>query len=197
MASILKTKLNQMLKTLLDGLYWVLLIILTVVTISLVFQQIMHPDKIPHVFGYKIFIIMDEYMTDELKKGDLAITKNIDKEVYQTQDSMAFRNRAGFVTIHQIQDIFERNDQLYFQMKALESETTDTKYVNESNIEGKLVKRIPLVGLILLYVQMPQVMAGVILFIMLCGAVALKIARHLDERDFKKEQAQLKNTLLI
>ena len=52
-------------------LYWGVLFVLTGVTISVVFQQIANPEKIPHVFGYKIFIILDDYMTDELQKGDL------------------------------------------------------------------------------------------------------------------------------
>ncbi len=171
-------------------LYWGILFVLTGVTISVVFQQIANPEKIPHVFGYKIFIILDDYMTDELQKGDLIVTKNIPAQEYQQLDSMAFRNGADVVTIHQILQINEVDGKRFFGMKALPNETQDLKYVAESSMEGKLVKTIPYVGLILLYIQMPQVMGGILLAILLCGGVALWIARKLDDRDLAKIKRQ-------
>ena len=176
-----------------DTIYWLLLVALTLTTVWVVFQQIAFPDKIPSVFGYKMFIVLDEYMTDDLEKGDLAISKNIPIAEYQMYDAMAFRNADNLVTIHQINDITMQNGRQVFQMNALESETMDTKYVVEDRVEGKIVKVIPYVGLILLYIQMPQVMACVIAVILMIGAVALWIARKLDERDKRKMLAIQKN----
>ena len=171
-------------------LYWVMLIALTTVTLWIVFQQIAEPEKIPHIFGYKMFIILDDYMTDDLQKGDLVITKNVPKDDYQRLDVMAFRSDVNIVTIHQIQQITEKDGTLLFGMKALPNETKDLKYVAESHIEGKMVKTIPWIGLILLYIQMPQVMGCVLLGILIIGGVALWIAKRLDERDRKKAYEQ-------
>ena len=133
--------------------YYIILIPLIVVTLMIVFQQIKYPDKIPHVFGWKLFIIMDEYMDDSVKYADLVFTKNIDTIALNKGDVVAFRNGTNTVTIHKIIDIEEEQKQdektkeerlvRTFTMKTLENETQDTRIVADSKVEGILRKRIP------------------------------------------------------
>jgi predicted small integral membrane protein len=69
--------------------------------------------------------------------------------------------------------------------------------VQEDRVEGKLVKVIPFVGLILLYIQMPQVLIAIFAIIIAIGGIALWIARKLDARDRKRAELQQKISMSI
>ena len=178
--------------------YYIILIPLIVVTLMIVFQQIKEPDKIPHIFGWKLFIIMDEYMDDSVKYADLVFTKNVDTTVLNKGDVIAFRNDTNTVTIHKIIDIEEEQKQdeitkeerlvRTFTMKTLENETQDTRIVADSKVEGILRKRIPKIGLIILLMQKPIVIAIIIAVILVIGLICLYIAKKLDLRDEKLEK---------
>lgn len=133
--------------------YYIILIPLVIVALMIVYQQIAFPDKIPDVFGWKLFIIMDEYMDDSVEYADLVFTKNIEPEVLNVNDVIAFRNGTNTVTIHKILEINEEEkvDEITqeertvrtFQMKTLKNETKDTKEVADTKVEGILRHRIP------------------------------------------------------
>ena len=178
--------------------YYIILIPLIIVTLMIVFQEIKYPDKIPNVFGWKLFIIMDEYMDDSVKKGDLVFTKNVDTLSLNNGNVIAFRNGTNTVTIHKIIDIKEEQKQdevtkeerivRTFTMKTLENETQDTRVITDSKVEGILRKRIPKLGLIILLMQKPIVLAIIIGIILLIGLICLYIAKKLDLKDERIEQ---------
>ncbi len=178
--------------------YYIILIPLIIVTLMIVFQEIKYPDKIPHIFGWKLFIIMDEYMDDSVEYGDLVFTKNIDTNSLNNGNVIAFRNGTNTVTIHKIIDIEEEQKQdettkeertiRTFTMKTLENETVDTRIVTDSKVEGILRSRIPKLGLIILLMQKPIVLLIIIGIILLIGLICLYIAKKLDLRDERIEQ---------
>jgi len=47
------------------------LVPLTLIALSIVFQLFVYPGKIPNIFGYKVFMVFDEYMDETVKFGDL------------------------------------------------------------------------------------------------------------------------------
>ena len=135
--------------------YYLILIPLVVVTLSIVYQQIVTPEKIPHIFGWKMFIILDQYMDESLEYGDLVFTKNINSDSLTNGNIVAFRNSNDMVVIHKIIDIKlqneidsetkEQRNIKTFTMQTAINETSDTKYVKDSKIEGILKYRIPFI----------------------------------------------------
>ena len=174
-------------------IYYIILIPLIAITLMIVFQQIQNPEKVPNVFGWKMFIIMDENMDESVKYGDLVFTKNIDTATLGKGNIIAFRNNKNTVTIHKILDIEEEQKQdeetkeeriiRTFTMKVAENEVESAKIVTDSKVEGILKKRIPKVGLALILIQKPVVLAIIIGIILLIGLICLYIARKLDLRD--------------
>ena len=150
-----KTKLKMFINIIENFIYYLILIPLIIITLMIVYQQITEPDKIPDVFGWKMFIILDEYMDESVQYGDLVLTKNIEPEMLEKGEIMAFRNDTNTVTIHKILEINEENgidtntkeERLIrtFTMKSLENETNDTKFVKDSKVEGILRHTIPYV----------------------------------------------------
>lgn len=189
-----------------DIVYYAFLIPLTLAALIVVYQTIRYPDRIPDVFGYKIFMIMDEYMDDSVKFGDLVFTKNIATEKINIGDIIAFRNGQNTVTIHRVIDISEDKNSdtdentKMFTMNTLENETLDTKYVSSDKIEGKLVHTIPKIGLIIMIIQDPLITVSIILVILIIGLIIYYIAQELDMRDIrlmelKKQEEQTKSEI--
>lgn len=124
-------------------IYYAILIPLLAIALMIVYQSITEPDKIPDVFGWKIFMILDGNMDESIEYGDLVFTKNIDTKMLKENDVIAFRNAQNTVTIHRIINIENKEENRLFYTNALPNETNDTKVVKDTKVEGKLEKIIP------------------------------------------------------
>lgn len=128
-------------------------------------------------------------MEESLEFGDLIITKNIDTSILQKDNIVAFKNARNTVTVHKIKNIEVNNDkQRKFNMYYIENETNDTKVVNDTAIEGILVKRISKLGLIIMIIQEPLVTLLIIIIILVIGLIVYYIAQQLDKKDEKKSE---------
>ena len=151
----LKYKAKQVLSIIGNLIYYSILIPLVIIALMIIYQQITDKDKIPNVFGWKMFIILDEYMDDSVDFGDLVFTKNIDPKELKQGEVIAFRNGTNTVTLHKILDFNDKKgfdpktkeERIIrtFKMNALENETEDTKNVIDTKVEGILKHKIPFV----------------------------------------------------
>lgn len=168
-------------------IYYFVLISCAIIAISITGQRIFFPDKIPNIFGWKLFVVFDEKMVDEIKSGDLVFAKIVDTNELKVNNDIAFRNNLGYVTIHKILGIEEENKQdikiKKFLLKTQENELIDTKYVLEENVEGKIIHRIPKLGKILYDLQKPVVLIFIYSFTLVIGGIWIYIAGKLDEKD--------------
>lgn len=186
-----------------DVIYYVILIPLIIITLMVVYQSIAYPDKIPNIFGYKLFMILDDKMDETVEYGDLVFTKNIDYNILKKGNIIAFRNGVNTVTIHEIIDIEEKTEinqetneekmKKTFTMQTATNETLDTKYVEDEKVEGILVKRIAKIGTIIMFIQKPIHLLIIIAIILVIGAFVYFIAAKLDKRDMLKME-EMKTT---
>ncbi len=176
-------------------IFSIILIPLCIVTINIALQVFTRPDDIPNIFGYKIFMILDDYMDDSVTFGDLVITKNIDANILENGNIIAFRNDENTVTIHKIIDIKEKTNEenivtRTFTMNTLPGETLDTKYVKDEKVEGILIKVIPKLGAVIFFIQQPLAMIGIASIIAMCGTIWIFIAEQLDKKDEERLKQQ-------
>jgi len=177
-------------------IYYAILIPLVIVTLMIVYQQISNPDRIPDIFGFKMFMILDAKMDSSLKKGDLVFTQYINPSDLRIGDIIAFRNATNTITVHKIIDInqntkldtttYEEITQRTFTMQTIESETNDTRYVKDTNVEGIVRNKLPYIGFIILFIGNPLYLSIIIAIIIIIGLISLFIAKKLDEKDEKK-----------
>ncbi len=186
------SKKKNIIEIILDIAYLILIIPLLIITIIIIYQSITKPDEVPNVFGYKMFIILDEKMEETLKYGDLVFTKNINTDDLRKDNIIAFRNGINTITIHKIDrvTIDEEKKSKIFEMNTGQYEAIDSKYVKENTVEGLIVKRIPKIGLFIITFQKPLVLVTVIIFVLIIGLIAYYIAQQLDERDRKNIEIQ-------
>ena len=190
---IVKRKISTIISNI---IYIFILIPLVVVTIRISYQKIFFKDRIPDIFGWKIFMVFDENMADEIEEGDLVFTKNVNTEVLKEGDVIAFRNNVNTVTIHEILKVDEettKGNKRYFKLKAQLNETADTKYISEEKVEGMLKYRIPKLGSVAYFIQKPPVTIGISCAILIVGGIWVLIAKKLDKKEqMKLEQEELK-----
>ncbi len=165
-----------------DIIFYIIIIPLIVITGVILFQVITEPDKIPDVFGYKMFMVLDGNMDTSIEYGDLVFTQNIPASKLKVNDVVAFRNKANKVTIHRISNIDKQED-IIFTMITASNEVGDTKFVKGSQVEGIIIHRIPKIGLIILYIQEPTIIILITTSILIIGLIAYYIAQELDKID--------------
>ena len=182
-----------------DIIFYIILIPLITINVIILFQVITEPDKIPDIFGYKMFMVLDGNMDTSIEYGDLVFTKNVYAHKLKVNDVVAFRNHTNKVTIHRISNKKIEEEDITFTMITAQNEVGDTKYVKGEQVEGILIHRIPKIGLIILIIQEPPVMVLIVCVILIIGLIAYYIAQELDKRDAirlenqKEENAELQD----
>ena len=169
-----------------DIIFYTIIIPIIIVSIIIIWQKIVTPDKIPDIFGYKMFIVLDENMDQETEYGDLVFTHNVDTNNLKRNDLIVFRNNTNKVTIHRIINITEDNIGKQFEMQNSRNEVGDTKYVRDTQVEGIIIYRILYIGIIIYSIQKPHVILTLIGIVLLIGLIAYYIAAKLDKRDMEK-----------
>ena len=159
--------LNIVSSLLTDAFYIFILIPLIFISLSVTYQMLRYPDRIPDIFGYKFFMVFDQTFDESLKYGDLAITKNIDSTGIRENDVIAYRSKIETVEIRKISAIGDNSD------------------VTNIRFEGKLVKSIPMVGIIIYIIQQPLIMICLIIIILMMGDMAYMVAYDLDMKDLE------------
>lgn len=174
-----------------NTIYILLIILLAIITIRVSYQVIFLKDKIPDIFGYKLFFILDGNMDETLNKGDLVITYDKNINDIKKNDVVAFRNGMNTVTIHKVHDIQEGNktsldnSERIFIMNVAPNETNDAKYIDGKKIEGLVVKKIPKLGSVLYSISKPIAMLIISCIILGIGSIWIFIAGKIDEKASK------------
>ena len=168
-----------------DIIFYVIIIPLILISITIIWQRLTEPDKIPDILGYKMFVVLDGDTDQAIKYGDLVFTHNIAPEELKQSNLIAFRNNTNKVTIHRIINITKEDLGIQFEMQNSKNEVGDTKYVKDKQVEGIVIHRIPKIGGILYKVQEPHVILTLIGIVLIIGLIAYYIAGRLDKKDIE------------
>ncbi len=177
-----------------DILYYFILAFLLAISCSMIWQKIADPEKIPDLFGYKMFVVVDDKMDEALSYGDLVISKNVECKNLKVGDLVAFRNTMNTVTVHKIASITEENDEKAFTMQAAENEVGNIKNVNEKAIEGIITGILGRVGLIILVMQNPYIFISLLCIVLSYGLIMYYRAQEIDKKNSPEENEEEKNT---
>lgn len=169
-------------KYIFDAIFYIIAIIIVFTSVMVIFKSLMYPDKIPDIFTYKPFIILDNSMEENIEYGDLAITQITDAKNIKDGDIIAFINKDNFVIIKKIIDINETENGRTFTIENAQNGVEKAKYVESKDVEGVLVKKISGMGTIFMYLQDPMFLLVIIIIILVIGAISYYIADKLDKK---------------
>lgn len=167
-----KTHKNKFLKILgkiVSAILWIVVILALAVLIMTV------TSKRTSIFGYRMYLIMSGSMEPTIHVKDAIITKEIDTP--QTGDVIAFEN-GGIITVHRIIQEYTEGDNKLYQTKGDNNSGIDSGLVQKSQVKGKVICNMPLLGRTVLYLQSHVE----ILFLLIGVIIIIAIAKILIGR---------------
>lgn len=129
----------------------ILLVALFVVAAGVVsFKRIARKDPAPTFLGYSVLIIVSPSMTDAVNVGDIVIMKS--SGFYDVGDIVTYVPAdEGFSVTHRI--VRREGDKFFTKGDANNAEDSDPVYAG--NIRGKLLFRIPRLGILFGWLKTP------------------------------------------
>lgn len=172
-----------------NAIYIIILIPLVIITASISYQSLFSKDKIPDIFGYKLFVILDRNTDSSLEYGDLAIIHNESIDKIKENDYIAYRNGINTVAINKVKKIQENYDtnsnrnKKTIEIFNMNNEVNDNTIIKEEKIEGLKVNRIPKLGLIMYDIAQPKTTILISCIILAMGGAWIYIAKAMDKKE--------------
>lgn len=125
-----------------------IILIMVVIALFIVIRAVVFHKN--DIIGYRMFIIMSGSMEPDINLYDCVITK--EKDEYNIDDVIAFEEE-GNITVHRIIDKSksENEDKNFYKTKGDANNTEDMWNVNEEEVKGSVVLKIPKLGKIIIF----------------------------------------------
>lgn len=140
--------IHRILKIISSAIFVVLVLIIALLVLYIVRVNFMASnDKLGEV-RLNFYTILTQSMHPTIKAGDVVITYKEDAGKYQSGDVITFVSRAngGITVTHRILDVYVNNGNYSFKTKGDNNNTEDRELVNNSDVLGRVVLKIPKAG---------------------------------------------------
>ena len=88
----------EKLKKAISIIIFIILITILFVSVVILINSYVHPDKIPSFFGWKPFIVLSGSMETQIMTGDIVVVKEVDTNILKENDIIAFKDNDIVVT---------------------------------------------------------------------------------------------------
>lgn len=166
-------------------IFIILISIVIILNLILIFKAILIPNKIPSLFGYKTFSIISGSMQPAIDIGDIIIVK--EEKNLKIGDIITFRRDNNMIT-HRIVQILNSDGKEQYITKGDNNNTEDEKYVTNSEIEGKVIRKIPMLGHVNIFLQKKEVIA--IIFTVFCISYILDIKKN-NKKKLRRQKREI------
>lgn len=172
-------------RTVISIIAYILIIPLLIYNISLIAQAVINPDKTPSFLGIKTYTIISGSMEPAIKVGDIIIVKDTQGNDLKINDVISFRQGQTVVT-HRIVEIQEKDGEKLYITKGDNNNIEDSGEALYSQIEGKVIGRIPFLGRISRMLQGKVMMIVIALMAYIYFSHTSKINRVKNRRKVKR-----------
>lgn len=155
----------------LKGLSIIILLAFIVVNIVYIAKRIFTNNPCPTIFGFGVAVVASNSMSPHMKKYDLVIISERDN--YQVGDVITYNDEDVAVT-HRIVEIVGTDDKTQFITQGDANDSKDDP-INRSQVIGKVVKTIPSIGFILIFIQENILLISITLVLILLTLEMLKV----------------------
>ncbi len=130
-----KKEKNSKIGIIIRVIFFIIAIVILLISATVLFKANKYPDKVPDVLGYKPMIVLSGSMETSIHTGDLVFVKIVDTTTLKEGDVIAFRNEEDTVTTHRIVEIVYENGKQYFRTKGDANNTEDLNLVEMESEE--------------------------------------------------------------
>ena len=151
---ITRKKKVQKIKNIFIFALYIILIPIILCNLFLIFQSIFYFDKTPSIFGLRSYVIVSGSMEPTINIGDVIIVKIFQNNSnYEVNDIISYHENNSVVT-HRIVKVEKlENDKVRYITKGDNNNTYDNFVVEQSNVDGKVIKIIPKIGYLSLFIE--------------------------------------------
>ena len=123
-------------------------------------------------------------MTPELQIGDIVIVKNVKENEINEGDIISFRQGQNVIT-HRIAEKFEENGQIQYKTKR-DNNTEDNQAITYKTIEGKVIRKFPRVGNIVLALKNKMIIIIVAIILLMYFMKSEKVRSRRNKGRLKR-----------
>ena len=185
----------KLLKTLFIYIIYIIIIPIILYDMFLIIQTIINPETTPDVFGIKTFSIISGSMEPTINIDDIVIVKKVGKDDIKVNDIITFNVEEETIT-HRVMSIDNINNEIIYTTKGDSNKVTDIEKVEQRQIEGKYIGKIPKAGKILTLLKNKIVFGLTIIILIICFLWQRKIFANKIRRKEKRKQYERKQRLL-
>lgn len=178
-----KSKQIKSFKKVISIFFYVIIIPILVINITLIIKSFITPNKIPDFFGYKTFIIVSESMEPTLNVGDAIFVKDVSEDEIKPHDIISFHDGEDINT-HRVIAHIKENDKKEYITKGDNNKNADKDQITYDKIEGKYQFKISHFGIVVRFFQ-----SKITLFLLIV-LVVLNICSNKHLKNKKEERKQ-------
>ena len=178
-------------KKILKGIIITISIFIILINITLIVKSETNKNKVPDFLGFTPFIIVSGSMEPNIKTDNVIITKKINQEDIKVGDIISYKDIENNIIItHRVTNIVNQDGQTFYETKGDNNALKDKNLVSASQIQGKYLFTIPIIGKVISYVKTPSGM-GLVLTFIICIYVLYDIAaREYMKKKYKARISQ-------
>ena len=139
-----------------------LLVFVILIGISSLLMRSRSNEKMPTIGSYKPLNVLGGSMEPAIKLGSVIIIKKVESRDIKVGDIVTYKppdnlgqNKKETLVTHRVIKIDEKKAAVRFKTKGDANKTADAGYINERQIVGRLVVKIPYMGKIGFYAKTP------------------------------------------
>lgn len=112
------------------------------------------------------FVVLSDSMEPAIGAGDVVIVNSVPPDAVEDGDIITYERRTNSIVTHRVVDVQESNQGMEFRTKGDANENADPGTVDESQVLGKVMFSIPLLGYVVSFASTKQ---GLLLLVIVPG----------------------------
>ena len=179
--------IRKIVKTSINILVYLILVPILILNFVLIIKSVTNPNEIPHILGYKVFVIVSKSMEPELNVNDSILVKEVNSKDIKIGDIISFYSNEQLIT-HRVIDLNVVSDKIYYTTKGDNNSNYDINRISYENVEGKYLFKISNFANLYLILKSPITFFSIILLIVLNYFYTI----HLQNIKMKRKQKRNK-----